>query len=288
MARVLGGDRLADRWNVLDPWWDSYTDVGHTTAIELSEALAKSMERWTRSDGPFETDPLGADVTRSLPQWAAQPGREEDWSDWLARLLDASPSLMHDLFGESVDHAPSDVLREAKLQNSAGTTRFADLLVRYDDRGYSVEVKLDDTHYEKTVETATLVEERYPNRAWAHAILLPSSNLEQLKATVPVEPAGGGRPQVVSETTAPINVCYWEDVSAALRSILFDGTIVDDHWATSAYLFCTLIEQQLLGYKPYPVLKRLAAPSTVVETIRPAMYASTLERQLHYLTTRTH
>lgn len=289
-ARTVNQAWLADQWPRFDIWWDIYTETGHSTALELADVLEQSTENWSNADGPFDTDPLNAYVTNErCLRGPLQPSREEDWSQWLAQLLCPFAELVTELFGADVDHAPDDVWREDQLLNPNGKTRFADILVCYDDRGFSVEVKIADEGYRKTTDTVGLIEQQYDGREWTHVLLLPKSKTDRLRAILntPIETDDDGRLYLDSNESEPIAVLHWEDVTESLRSILRRDAAVDDHWTASAYLFCALVEQQILGFKPRPVIERLAAPSNVVDTIQPIFFADALEKQLTYLRTRT-
>lgn len=289
-AQTLDQEWLDSQWYNLDSWWDSYTEIGHSTALELANILEQSTENWSNADGPFDTDPLNAYATNErFLRGPLQPSREEDWSQWLAQLLHPSAEFVAELFGVDVDQAPDDVWREDQLLNPNGKTRFADILVCYDDRGFSIEVKIADEGYRKTTDTAGLTEQQYDDREWTHVLLLPMSKTNRLKRILnkPIEADDDGQLYLESNESRPISVLYWEDVTESLRSILRRGEAVDDHWAANAYLFCALVEQDILGFKPRPVIERLAAPSNVVDTIQPIIFADTLEKQLTYLHTRT-
>lgn len=289
-ARVLNRERLTRQWSDLETWWDCYTESGHLTAVKLANTLEQSTEKWRDADGPFDTDPLNAHATNErFLRGPLQPRREEDWSQWLAQLLRPSAEFVAELFGTDVDNAPDEVWREDQLLNSDGKTRFADILVCYDNRGFSVEVKIADEGYRKTTHTAGLVEQQYDDREWTHTLLLPMSKMDRLKEILNATIAVGddARPYLESSESESIEVLYWEDVTESLRSILRRGAAVDDHWAANAYLFCALVEQRILGFKPRPMIERLATPSNVVDTLQPILFADVLEEQLNYLRTRT-
>lgn len=278
-----------DDWNELPSWWQTYIDIGHQTAIEIAAVLEDSNEAWKQSPGTFDTDPLAANLTRTqFERGPLQPGNEVNWSRWLAQLLTPSAALVRELFDVPVDHPPTEVRREDRLKKSEGGFRRPDILVYQADRGISIEVKLDDENFGKTAETATLVEEHYSRFDWTHTILLPERQQNRLATIVepPVITTEDESSQVQWEEPGPVTVLHWRDVTAALRSLLRRGESVDAHWAANAYLFCAVAEQQLLHFKPAPVIRQLADPSTVVDTIQPIGMAETLEEQLTYLRMR--
>lgn len=281
--------RSTDAWDELDPWWDTYAETGHDTAVELADLLDRSNEEWRQSEAPFDTDPLAADLTLDrFQRGPLQPSNEQEWSQWLARLLQPSAELVRELFDVEVDQPPDEVVREEQLSKQDeqdGSFRRPDILVFHADSGVSIEVKLGDENYTKTAETARLVEHHYDDREWTHTLLLPNRKTDRLGSIVgpPVEQRPDGQLQVEWDDPGPVAVVYWRDVTAAIRSLLRRGAIVDDHWAANAYLFCGVAEQRLMGYQPQSVIERLADPESVVDSIRPIQLAGALEEQLTYL-----
>lgn len=285
-ARVLSTEQQTGPWDELDPWWDIYTEVGHDKANQIAELFGKSNDEWAQSPGPFDTDPLAADLTgRQISRGPVQPNGEVEWSRWLAQLLRPSAALVTELFDVAVSEAPSGVVREEQLSKEEGTFRRPDILVFHSERGISIEVKLGDENYRKTSETAALVERHYADRQWTHTLLLPNRKQERLAATVepPLDQNSGNRLMIEWDDPGSIGVLYWRDVTAAIRSILRRGKVVDDHWAANAYLFCAVAEQQIMGFQPQPVVEQLIASADVVNTLRPIMLADTLDKQLRYL-----
>ncbi|WP_336001234.1 hypothetical protein [Halorientalis halophila] len=271
---------------MLDPWWELYSETGYKTAVEVADLLDQSNERWKRSKSPFETDPLASALTQDMGPLL--PNNEEGWSDWLARLLRQSAALVSELFDKDVGLVPDEVIREDRLLKEEGGSRRPDILILYPDRGFSIEVKLDDTHYRKTAETTRLTERDYPDQEWTHTLLLPKKNIDRLRSKV--DPLVRRHPkeglQIEWETAGPVSVMYWQDVTTAIRTLLRQGEAVDDHWAANAYLFCAAAEQQLMKFQPHPTIDRMAKPANVVETIQPITLSRILGEQLTYLRER--
>ena len=291
-VRGLVTEPVIDWWNDIDPWWEVHAKVGRETAAEIADLLNQSNDEWSQSEGPFDTDPLAADLTLDrLSRGPFQPTGEVEWSQWLAQLLRPSAELTAELFDLEVTHPPQKVVREEQLSKAAeedGSFRRPDILVFHTDRGISIEVKLDDEEYRKTAETAKLVERHHEERDWTHTLLLPDRKGQRLESIVdpPISSPSDGYPQIEWNDPGSVTVLYWRDVTAAIRSLLYRDEIVDDHWAATAYLFCSVAEQQLMGFKPHPVVERLAAPRSALDPIRPIRLASDLEEQLTYLRTR--
>jgi hypothetical protein len=282
-------DRSATWWMDLDSWWESYAETGHDTAVQIADLLEKSTDQWARSDAPFDTDPLAADLTEDRdPRGPLRPTGELSWSRWLTRVLATSDALVRELFDVPVDEPPREVIRDYSLPRETGRSRRADIVVCHADHGVSVEVKLGDENYGKTAETARLVEEHYPEREWEHVLLLPRSKTERLETIVspPVRPLDDRQRHVMWDDPGPVAVVYWQDVAAAIRAVLRHGDAVDDHWAANAYLLCSMIEQELVGFQPANVITRFTEPTSVAETLRPTATADTLEKQLSYLRAR--
>jgi hypothetical protein len=293
LARALWGEQLTGSWDELDPWWGVYTDTGHPTAVELADLLDQSNEEWRRSDAPFDTDPLAADLSLTrLSHGPLQPTNEMGWSRWLARLLQPSAELVTELFDVEMGQPPEEVVREDQLstyEEQDGAFRRPDILVFHATHGISIEVKLGDENYPKTAETAGLIERHYDDQKWTHALLLPKRKEERLGSIVepPIEPQSDGQLQIEWDDSAPVSVIYWRDVTTAIRSLLRRYSIADDHWAANAYLFCAVAEQQIMDFKPHSVVRRLADPVGITDTIRPIRIADILEEQLTYLRERT-
>lgn len=282
-SRALLTGRLTDWWAELDPWWDVYTETGHETAVEIAGLLDKLNEAWKQSAAPFDTDPLASAVTRD--QGPLLPSNEEDWSDWLAKLLRPSPALVAELLDVTVDQPPESVVREDQLSKEEGTFRRPDILTLHPDRGISIEVKLDDTHYAKTAETAELIERDYPGKEWTHTLLLPKRNMGRLRSIVepPVRTHPDQGLRIEWKVPGPVSVIHWRDVTAALRTLLRRGDAVDDHWAATGYLFCAAAEQQIMNFQPQPIIEGMVQSTGVVGTMQPIALADVLKEQLTYL-----
>jgi len=280
---------LTEWWTEFDSWWDLFSEAGHQQAIEIADLLEQSNEAWATSAGPFDTDPLAADITgtRAL-RGPVQPSGELDWSQWLAQLLGSSAALVRELFGVPIDDPPKEVLREARLPKQDGGSRRADILVRHPDYGVSVEVKLDDENYRKTPETAHLVERHYDDVRWDHVLLLPKRQRGRLSTIVSpsIDEFADGTHEIVWDRSGPVTVLYWQDVATAVRAVLRREDVVDDHWAANAYLFCAAVEQHIAGFQPQPMIDRMVDPSGIVETVRPIVVSDTLDEQLTYLRSR--
>jgi len=288
-TQVLEPDRLREDWTALDSWWETYAETGDETAVALADLLDRANDQWAQSATPFDTDPLAADLTRErFLRGPLQPGVEVEWSRWLAQLLSPSGRLVAELFDTPTTQPPDDVRREDRLPKPGSGFRRPDILVCQPDYGVSIEVKLGDENFQKTRETAALVEHHYDDREWMHVLLLPKGQRQRLAGKIrpPLVDGALARSQIAWDNPGPVEVLCWRDVSAALRTILCRGAGEDAHWTANAYLLCAVIEQRIVDFQPQPVVERLADPVDVVDRMQPIGVADTLEQQLRYLRER--
>jgi hypothetical protein len=281
-------EAATDAWATIDGFWDGYATQQAPALEQLRNLLTAVRDRWRAGASVFDADPLTANWQASGP--AAGPLRstvdEEDWSQWLAHVLQSSSGPFVTALLELPEHAPETVRREVVFSD-ADTTRRIDILVEYPEAAVSIEVKNGDTNYGKTPETARLIEQE-SGRDWTHVLLLRRRNRAQLEHTfgdrlVAEEPQ---RPRIESEAAPPVEVCYWEDVSHALRRMLTGGHEPDSHWQASAYLFVTLIEQRILNLHSADFIDPETAPaggSAAHDLHR--LVALDPERQIDYLET---
>jgi hypothetical protein len=193
------------------------------------------------------------------------------------------------LFGDEFDSIPTSVQREVHLPNADGPSRYPDILLFFDDRALSIEVKKNDEHYEKTSHTAGLLERQY-STDWTHVLLLPRYKERVLEETFGddlVDDESDGL-YIDSSESAPIDVVYWEEVSLALRSVLRHGGSPDSHWEASAYPFCTLIEQKILQFVPVPTVEQVTNRTGVIHTSQSlSVVTGGIEEQIQYLENAT-
>ncbi|WP_224247029.1 hypothetical protein [Hyalangium gracile] len=198
----------------------------------FEEALAESAPRWEVLGG----DPLSNDWSRFRP---LRLGREEDWSDWLAHLLESSStgafarSLLHpSTRGQgSVTSWQGQAGREQPTSGGHRTD------IRFEPQGVSfhVEVKVGDKQFEKTFPTADQVEAE-GSQPWVHLILLPEEDLDAWFA------CEGEKPRRIK-----VGVLTWRDVARALREASGDEA-EPLAWRVWAWSFCGALEQRLLGH----------------------------------------
>ena len=275
-----------DSWDELDPWWDAYIASLHEDLTELQTVFIEVQNAWTTSESRFDEEPLAADWLSS-PQVTApiRTYQEENWSQWLAHLLQSAPPwLSQELFGSEFNQVPTSVEREAYLPDLVGSDRYADILVDYKEQAVSIEVKNGDEHYRKTTHTASLIESQR-SKSWYHVLLLPKHKLSAVQFSFSDQLVESGyRPRIRSDESGDIAVLYWQDISSALRRLLQSDIELESHFEASAYLLCTLIEQQIAGFSPRPVVERIASTDDVVNTADSPIFAGrNIADQITYL-----
>lgn len=186
-------------------------------------------------------DPSAGDWTLFRP---LRRDREEDWSDWLAQLIEDSSTgrfawaLLGAIEGRRIDsYVEPAVHREVLYEGYR-----ADLVIEWRDASYThIEVKVGDLDLGKTLGTAQKVAKRFERDRTrrSDAVLLMPSQLEawRLECNRQPEPRDRVRPLT------------WFHVARALRSALSQGAGESIHWRVWAHTFCGAVEQDLLGMR---------------------------------------
>ncbi len=235
-------------WHKMDSWWKVHGEAHQKRIVELYELMEELSKEWKQSDCRFDQDPLVEDWSdESRKTGPIRPGLEENWSYWLAHLFRTpTGDFTKNLFGDRFDDKPEEVQCELVFYDEGGKDRRADILLKYETKGISIEVKIGDTNYGKTPHTANLIEND-DDREWDHYILVPRSKKSLMKAILGsnFQDHKDPYPTILSKKYPNIDVIYWRDVSQALRRTLLYGKNEDLHWQSSAYLFINLIEQKI-------------------------------------------
>lgn len=226
-------------WDSADKMWDALQKA----ADQIQERLKSTLVRWDIKLGQLGGDPQRREWQHFRP---LRLRREEDWSDWFAHLLATSKSgqLGYKLFREIVgpkmqgDFSHPEVEREVVVRN-----RRADIVLITGNRvGIHVEVKIGDTHFEKTGETSalvadTFVPERGPVMVWHNVLLVP----EDLKEGVVLDE---------HHTGVEIKTIVWAHVASSIRAVLAgaDSDAEEISWRVWAWTFVGCIEQKILGF----------------------------------------
>jgi hypothetical protein len=256
--------------------------------VDLQGMLERSNREWERSDSRFDLDPLATDWTpRPDTPGPLRPNQEENWSQWLAHLLRNPPDGFLDVVFDDndVNGDPEAVRREVHFPDPTDSDRYADILIYDDNQGISIEVKRNDEHYWKTLHTAALIEAN-DNRDWQHFLLVPKYKDRVVRQTFgeDISNPDDTRPVISVAGYPTITVLYWGEISTALRTVVKAGEVRDDHWAASAYLFCTLIEQKILQLIPTTTVDQIAASNDVIHASQTLTVATGgVDEQLQYL-----
>lgn len=250
------------QWRDIDPWWQQVSRA-RTDDLEAIEDLLDELDvQWAASRCVFDTDPLAADWDGSGPQSGPlRTNQEENWSQWLAHLLDSAPEHFYAaLLEDPPTGAPRRVRCEVGYASDSELDRRADIVMEFPTHGVSIEVKIDDEGYSKTAETATLIENRAPSLEWSHYLLLPRYKRERMSAILADQYLEDDeqRPKLRAPALDrdAVDVLYWADVSFALRRTLLGDEPGSPYWQASAYLFITHIEQQLCRFYPRSTIQK--------------------------------
>lgn len=263
----------------LNPWWTEFERVQEGHLRELRDIFRELERLWGESPVHSNTDPLAVDWQSSAPMHGPlRPNDEENWSQWLGHLLRSSSMLVHSAFGIDVDNLPHRVHREEILSDPSGRNRRPDILAQYNGIGIHIEVKIDDTNYRKVTHTAQLVERYYPDLNWHHFLLIPGRNDWILDTEFDEDELTNEDEWLTIriDEHPMVRVSHWEDIGKAIRSLLLENRLGGNHLRSSAFVFCTLIEQKILRYIPKPS----------IETNSVIWYLSTgrdIDQQLSYL-----
>ena len=211
----------------------------HSLNVLLLQDIAASQRQWREILKPyFPRDPSEHDWSSFRP---LRISREEDWSNWLAYLLESSSShlLAKSIFDgigvPDADLKPRVIEREVQ----AGRYR-ADLYIEWEDSYQThVEVKVGDRELAKTKETGiALRREKHGDQTrWSDCILL----LEEQKADWHDLP---------EKLRMDVHVITWHDVAKAFRKVLAKPQVESTFWISWAIAFSGCIEQSLLGLCP--------------------------------------
>lgn len=214
-------------------WLDQLAEAG----VAIVEPECKDIDRLVdRYSDVFQLTGLGRDP--SAVDWTTfrplRVDREEDWSDWLAYLIERSTSGLFaaGLFAARIAEdfaSPFEVERERGTPND----RRADIVIRWSPgRNTHMEVKIWDQNFNKTIETAQGLRQSEPEPVWSDFILIPESARDQC-----------GRE--LQDAIPKISIITWEEVATSLRRALVSGKD-DVAWNVWAFSFCGIIEQKIL------------------------------------------
>lgn len=228
-------------WQAFDNFFVAYDDVVSKRYVEIDRLIGQ----WDDLLADLGRDPTHQDWRHFRP---LRLSREEDWSDWLAFLIEKSKTgvFAHHLL-QIPNYAPADyalpknVEREISYQSNR-----ADIIIQWRREHFShIEVKVGDSNLLKTYETSRVLRSKYkqPIDHWSNFILMLS---EQYPAWAEIAH--------LESTEPPVSPLTWNVVSIALRRALRREE--DQLWRAWAYAFVGATEQLLVGYPGYRLQKR--------------------------------
>lgn len=277
------------QWDAINPWWDDYVKEQERGLIKLRELLEELNQTWKQSESKFDEDPLVGDWSETSPQAGPlRTNQEENWSQWLAHLLrDSTGEFSAELLDSQFDTTPTRVRCERAYHDEELHDRRVDILAEFGSQGVTIEVKIGDEHYEKTPQTAYLTEKHHQrNLDWTHYLLLPESREDALQGAFSERLTDDeDREPTITATVSEereITVIYWSEVAQALRRTLLADIEHSTHWAASAYLFTTLIEEQILRFYALSSLEDYRTASLGISDIE-RLQSINPDDQIHYL-----
>lgn len=193
--------------------------------------------RWEKRLRPLCGDQAAINWNKFRP---LRRNREEDWSDWLAWLLETSQTgcLADSLFSKDMKcqletFISPTVERETSLEN-----RRADIVISWKTKQMThVEVKIWDENFDKTFETSIQLHKSVPDRDWNDFILIPNQSQEAWNEVAQ---------KYSNNESVNVTVILWDDVARGLRRCLWHER-ESVFWRAWAWVFCSVIEKELLG-----------------------------------------
>jgi len=268
---------LETSWEELnvDEWWDAFVAERKEDLDDLFDKMKKIKDDgiWSKNT-IFKQDPL--DFETSENNWKEtnpeagplRSNQEENWSQWLAHLIrSSSGEFRKELFGEKFNGSPIKVKCEKHLHHEEEHDRRVDIIVEFEDKAISIEVKKGDTHYEKTTDTVELTGKEYKKvgieeAKWCHYLLLPEDKRVNLDSVRFVDSKAGEEPQI-KEGWKGIELITWREVSKSLRRALISGNETSLHWQASAFLFISLIEQKICKFYSFNILNEYSGEAAI-------------------------
>jgi hypothetical protein len=208
-------------------------------------------------EGDAQLAELGGDPLRDA-WYSFRPlrlSREEDWSDWLAHLIQTSrtgifwSTVLRNKVSGAALASPRVVNREWALPG--GYRADLGIELQAGDSWMHVEVKIGDDDLKKTVGTGEAMRSRVHPSAVHDVLLLPGDDKPLWNAVIEEfakSDDGAGR---TTSLAGAVTVIDWHDVARGLRSALcHSGETLC--WRVLARVFCGAVEQSLLGLPRIP------------------------------------
>lgn len=224
--------------------WDDAIAFGNALATleaPLRERLRVAFERWDTVLSDLGGDPLRENWARFRP---LRLGREEDWSNWLAWLLESSTSgrFAALLFGRE-----ANTCCKPKIDRELPIKPYRlDLCIGWsNDDLTTVEVKVGDQDFEKTTRAAETHRLANPRTNCDDWILLPQRDFDRYDA-------------------AGVRKIGWDHVAKRLRECIrySDESMT---WRVFGRAFVGCIEQDLLRFPRIDDVNRIRQISELLQ-----------------------
>jgi hypothetical protein len=248
--RVAGA---VPRWSVVEPLQARL----RTLTDELARVLTTSVAAWDARLSDLGGDPSRHDWSSFRP---LRLSREEDWSDWLAHLIehDASGRFTARLFGASADEA--SVWKATRCEREYVVEDYrADLLIDRASSWVHLEVKVGDLSFAKTAATGEAARRRREGSDCSGDYVL-----------LPAEHVALWHLEAEDSACSEVGVRTWTDVAQALRESLVELEQQTVPWRAWAWAFLGAVEQHLLEFPRLPrdAAPRLTGTATALECAR--------------------
>jgi hypothetical protein len=215
--------------------WDAtvrFVSAGRALARARVPGLRAAIAVWTHRLADLGGEPVCQDWSRFRP---LRLSREEDWSDWLAHLIETSSTgvLAAKLFGlTEAKCRRGRVEREVTVESSR-----LDLQIHWSDGTYAhVEVKVGDLSLAKTVPAAL-----------GHRRLLGTAHCDDF-LLLPREDRPEWAVVYAANSAVPITAITWHDVASAIRYSLASSVQEPTVWRAWAVAYLGAIHHRLLSH----------------------------------------
>ena len=239
-----------NRWSIHALPFETHSPIPHWEQLEsfigsaakVSELIRrKVVEMHKKSDillKDFDGDPLNTDWKKFRP---LRLSREEDWSDWLAFLIENSLGWFNQSLLERSGFTFEDYLKpRVEREVSSGGYRSDIIILWRNKHADHLEVKIGDPDLEKTYGTSAAMRKRYGEMvtSWHDWILLLEGQIYDWQLT---------SEKVSSNDTykdISIKPITWIDVAVAIRWCLYNKK-ESIQWRSWAFAFTGAIETTL-------------------------------------------